>query len=176
MDPSHCTPPPVESPAEINRRKFFETLCFALGGVCAAILGLPLVGFVIAPLFGKVPEKWISVGKVTDFEIGKTVNVPIQDPSPLAWAGITSKSAAWLRRAGAEEFIAFSVNCTHLGCPVRWLPDAELFMCPCHGGVYYKNGAVAAGPPPRPLFQYEVRVEKGEVQIKSAAIPITTSV
>jgi menaquinol-cytochrome c reductase iron-sulfur subunit len=25
--------------------------------------------------------------------------------------------------------VAFSINCTHLGCPVRWLPDANLFMC-----------------------------------------------
>ena len=80
-----------------------------------------------------------------------------------------------LRRASVGEFIAFSVNCTHLGCPVRWLADAELFMCPCPGGVYYKDGSVAAGPPPRPLIRYEVRVVDDEVQIKSAAIPITTT-
>ena len=73
------------------------------------------------------------------------------------------------------EFIAFSAHCTHLGCPVRWLPDAQLFMCPCHGGVYYQDGAVAAGPPPMPLVRYEVRVENGEVRIKTAPIPITTT-
>jgi menaquinol-cytochrome c reductase iron-sulfur subunit len=61
-----------------------------------------------------------------------------------------------------------------MGCPVRWLGDAELFMCPCHGGVYYKDGTVAAGPPPEPLVRYEVRVAHGLVQIKSAPIPITT--
>ena len=59
---------------------------------------------------------------------------------------------------------------------MRWLGDAELFMCPCHGGVYYKDGTVAAGPPPHPLFRFEVRVENGEVKIKSAPIPITTTV
>ena len=176
MDPTQCPPPPVESPAEISRRKFFEALCFGIGGLCAAILGLPLVGFVLAPLFRKTPETWISVGKVADFEKGKTVNVVIQDPSPLAWAGITSKSGAWLRRTEEGAFIAFSVNCTHLGCPVRWLQDAELFMCPCHGGVYYEDGAVAAGPPPHPLYRYKVRVENGDVQIKSEAIPITTTI
>jgi menaquinol-cytochrome c reductase iron-sulfur subunit len=159
----------------MSRRRFFELLSIALGGVCAMILGIPLVGFIVAPLFRKVPQDWISLGKVDDFEVGKTVNVTFNDPSPLPWAGITSKSAAWLRRDTAEKFMAFSVNCTHLGCPVRWLPDAELFMCPCHGGVYYKDGAVAAGPPPRPLFQYEIAVENGEVKLKSAAIPITTA-
>jgi menaquinol-cytochrome c reductase iron-sulfur subunit len=61
-----------------------------------------------------------------------------------------------------------------MGCPVRWLPDAELFMCPCHGGVYYKDGTVAAGPPPKPLVRFEVRVANNRVEIKAAAIPITT--
>lgn len=139
------------------------------------IMAVPIVGFVVAPLFRKVPDEWIPVGKIDDFEIGKTVDVQIADPSPLPWAGITAKSAAWLRRESADEFIAFSVNCTHLGCPVRWLAEAELFMCPCHGGIYYKDGTVAAGPPPKPLYRFEVRVLNGSVQIKAAPVPITTT-
>jgi menaquinol-cytochrome c reductase iron-sulfur subunit len=157
------------------RRDFFVTLSVTLGGACAAILGVPLVGFVVAPLFGKARESWVSVGKIDDFKVGKTVNVPFPDPSPLPWAGITARGAAWLRRDSQDTFMAFSVNCTHMGCPVRWLQDAELFMCPCHGGVYYKDGTVAAGPPPKPLIRYEVRVRGGQVEIKAAAIPITTT-
>ena len=162
-------------PEEITRRRFFTTLSVSLGGLCATILGVPLVGFVVAPLFRKAPDTWIPVGKVDDFEIGKTINVSYPDPSPLPWAGITAKGAAWLRHETEGQFIAFSVNCTHMGCPVRWLQDAELFMCPCHGGVYYKDGTVAAGPPPKPLIRYQVRVANGQVQIKSAPIPITTT-
>jgi len=163
------------SPQSISRRTFFSNLSILLGGVCAAAMGIPVVGFVLSPLFERIAEKWIPAGKIDDFEIGKTVRVPFVDPSPLPWAGVTAKSAAWLRRVSANEFIAFSVNCTHLGCPIRWLPDAELFMCPCHGGVYYKDGSVAAGPPPKPLVRYEVRVLDGQVEIKSAPIPITTT-
>ena len=48
-------------------------------------------------------------------------------------------------------------------------------MCPCHGGVYYSDGKVAAGPPPLPLFRYEVRVTNGEVQMKQAIVPISTA-
>jgi len=159
----------------LSRRTFFAKLCIGLSGVCGLILGVPLVGFILAPLLRKVPEKWITLGPAGEFEVGKTVNVNFVDPSPLAWAGMTARSAAWLRRVSETEFIAFSVNCTHLGCPVRWLPDAELFMCPCHGGVYYKDGTVAAGPPPRPLIRYEVRVVNDQVQLKSQAIPIITT-
>jgi menaquinol-cytochrome c reductase iron-sulfur subunit len=166
---------PSETPQEITRRRFFEKLCISLGSLCAAIIGVPLVGFVVAPLFRKSSESWISVGKIDDFKIGATVNVPFSDPSPLPWAGITSRSAVWLRRDNSEQFTAFSVHCTHMGCPVRWLADPELFMCPCHGGVYYKDGTVAAGPPPHPLFRLQVRLNNGVVEIKSAAIPITTT-
>ena len=67
------------------------------------------------------------------------------------------------------------MHCTHLGCPVRWMPDAELFMCPCHGGVYYKDGTVAAGPPQAPLPRYNVRLKNNEVQIEAAPIPIQTA-
>jgi menaquinol-cytochrome c reductase iron-sulfur subunit len=107
------------------------------------------------------------------FKIGETTAVQYEDASPLPWAGVTARSAAWLRRESADTFIAFSINCTHLGCPVRWLPKANLFMCPCHGGVYYADGTVAAGPPPKPLPRYLVRVQNGDVQIQTAPIPIT---
>ena len=173
---SHAQPCRPVTPEELSRRRFFEKISIGLGALCTAILGVPLVGFVLAPLFRATPLPWVGVGKVTDFVVGKTVTVTFKDPSPLPWAGITANSAAWLRRESESEFIAFSVNCTHLGCPIRWLPDAELFMCPCHGGVYYKDGTVAAGPPPRPLFRFETRIKDGIVEIKSAPIPITTSV
>jgi quinol---cytochrome c reductase iron-sulfur subunit, bacillus type len=171
----HPLPERPLMPEQITRRRFLEKLCIGLSAVCAAILGIPLVGFVVAPIFRKTTGKWISVGKITDFEIGKTVSVTVTDPSPLPWAGITAKSALWLRRINDAEFIGFSVNCTHLGCPVRWLPDADLFMCPCHGGVYYSDGTVAAGPPPKPLIRYDVRTANGQVQIKTMATPITTT-
>lgn len=159
----------------VSRRQFLTRLSLGLGGACAAVIGIPAAGFVVAPLFRKAPDQWRTVGHAADFAIGKTVNVTFEDPSPLPWAGVTAKAGAWLRRAEGDRFTAFSVHCTHLGCPVRWMPDANLFMCPCHGGVYYQDGSVAAGPPPRPLFQYDVRVLAGNVQVKATAIPITTT-
>jgi menaquinol-cytochrome c reductase iron-sulfur subunit len=167
--------PLTDTPEEISRRRFFEKLSIALVGLCTAIVGLPLIGFIVAPLFRKVPEKWVKIGNLDDFQIGKTVAVTVIDPSPLPWAGVTAKSGVWLRRVSEDSFIAFSANCTHLGCPVRWLAGAELFMCPCHGGVYYSDGNVAAGPPPHALYRYDVRVQNGEVQMKQAIVPISTA-
>lgn len=177
--PEHSTPsgasPPRQAVAVISRRRFLNRLSLTLAGACAVMVGLPVVGFITAPIFRKVAGAWRDVGAIGEFAVGETVSVTFEDPSPLPWAGVTAKAAAWLRREEGENFTAFSAHCTHLGCPVRWMPGANLFLCPCHGGVYYADGSVAAGPPPHPLFRYDVRVVEGAVQIKATAIPITTS-
>lgn len=161
-----------ESPAETSRRRFLSLLSITAGAITATIVAIPAVAFLLG--LRKVPHVWRTVGKLEDFQVGGTVEVAFLDPSPVPWSGITARTAAWLRREENEQFIAFSVNCTHLGCPVRWLSDANLFMCPCHGGVFYANGTVASGPPPKALTQYPVRVENGLVQILTSPIPITT--
>ena len=61
---SHPQPCRPATPEELSRRRFFEKLSIGLGALCTAILGVPLVGFVLAPLFRATPVKWISVGKV----------------------------------------------------------------------------------------------------------------
>jgi menaquinol-cytochrome c reductase iron-sulfur subunit len=54
---------------------------------------------------------------------------------------------------------------------VRWFPQSELFMCPCHGGVYYSDGSRAAGPPPRGLFEYPWKVQNGKLLIDGGQMP-----
>jgi menaquinol-cytochrome c reductase iron-sulfur subunit len=156
-----------------RRRKFLALVSVALGFIGAALIAVPVLGFLLAPLFQKIERRWRGVGTVASFQKGQTVEVRFEDASPVAWAGVTGQTAAWLRCEPDGRFIAFAVNCTHLGCPVRWLESAELFMCPCHGGVYYKDGTVAAGPPPQPLIQYPVRVQNGTVEILTGPTPIT---
>lgn len=155
-----------------ERRRFMGRLSIALSAVAAAIVGIPVVGFILGPLIVADKDVWRAVGGVDSFKAGETVSVSFLDPSPMAWAGVSAMTAAWLRRLESGGFVAFSVNCAHLGCPVRWLATADLFMCPCHGGVYYADGSVAAGPPPRGLFKYPVRVRDGQVEILASAVPI----
>ncbi len=164
----------TESKKMINRRGFIVKLLSAFSTLIALLISIPVIGALIAPVIRNPRQQWRAVGKVDDFSIGKTVLVKFKDASPLPWAGVTDQTASWLRRAGDKEFIAFSVNCAHLGCPVRWIQDAELFLCPCHGGVYNKDGSYAAGPPPHGLEKYPVRIRNNKVEIQTSPIPITT--
>ncbi len=163
----------AESPEMLGRRRFLNWLCIGLGAAGAAAVGVPVVGFLIRPLFVKKPGEWRPVGKVDDFMVGTTNLVKYTDNSSVPWTGVSGNTGAWLRRNGPQDFVAFSIHCSHLGCPVRWLADANLFMCPCHGGVYYKDGTVAAGPPPQPLTTYPVRTNNGQVEILTSPIPVT---
>ncbi len=164
-------PPLAGPPTGTKRRAFLNRLSLGLGSITAAIMGLPSLIYLLG--LRQAPSEWRTVGRLEDFKRETTVSVSFMDPSPLPWAGVTARTAAWLRRTGPMEFVAFSINCTHLGCPVRWLPEADLFMCPCHGGVFYKDGRVASGPPPRPLTRYPVRVREGLVEILASPLPIT---
>ncbi len=157
--------------AELSRRRFLMGVSIAAGSIASLVVAVPSITFLMG--LRKAPQIWRSVGSVDAFFVGTTVKVAFLDPSPLPWAGVTARTAAWLRRSGGQEFTAFSIHCTHLGCPLRWLDEADLFMCPCHGGVFYMDGRVASGPPPRPLTRYPVRVREGSVEILTSPIPIT---
>lgn len=162
----------TRGPADLSRRSLLSKIATLAGSVAAAIVAVPSIAFLLG--LRKAPQIWRQVGKVSDFQVGQTVEVSFSDASSLPWAGVTAQTAAWLRRESADQFLAFSINCTHLGCPVRWLPDAGLFMCPCHGGVFYSDGSVASGPPPKPMVTYPVRVNQGAVEILASPLPITT--
>ena len=156
----------------LSRRAFLNRLSLILSGLIGLVLSVPILAYLLTPLIRRAPEVWQDVGSVDQFQVGATVPVAIDDPSPLAWAGQTAKTSVWLRRNSQDAFTAFAVNCTHLACPVSWQPAAELFLCPCHGGVFYGDGRVAAGPPPRPLPRYDVQVQDGRVQILTRPVPI----
>jgi menaquinol-cytochrome c reductase iron-sulfur subunit len=170
--PAEMGTPGQTTPTDPARRRLMIATVGACAGAIALAVGVPAVGMFIGPMLESEPQEWRPVGPVNQFRVGQTVQVTFENLSPVPWSGVTAMAAAWLRRESQTEFIAFSVNCTHLGCPVRWEQDASMFLCPCHGGVYYADGSVAAGPPPRALNRYPVRVNNGQVEVQTSPLPI----
>ena len=155
----------------LTRRQFLGRLSTLLIAAAAAVVSVPILAYLISPLF-RFQVFWRDLGPVDQYTIGKTVEVNFEEPSPLPWAGTLATTAAWIRRVDEMRFLAFAVTCTHLGCPVSWQEGAKLFFCPCHGGAYYADGQVAAGPPPRPLFTYQTRIQNGRLQLLTRPLPI----
>jgi Rieske Fe-S protein len=74
------------------------------------------------------------------------------------------------RKEIMNKLNVLSNSCAHLGCPVRWMSDKQLYLCPCHGGLYDINGGWVGGPPPRGMYRYteaEVR-EDGKLYVRHA--------
>jgi Rieske Fe-S protein len=70
-----------------------------------------------------------------------------------------------LVRTPSGDLRAFSAVCTHLSCTVQYRADLSHIWCACHNGHYDLNGVNIAGPPPRPLEEYEVNVRGGEIVV-----------
>lgn len=156
----------------LDRRRWMQWLGVALGGLAAAGAFLtPLVGYFLAPILKPKTDEWLDLGPVSEFPEGQTRLVTFVSPNRAPWDGMTAQTAAYVRRDAEDQFTVFAVNCAHLGCPVNWFPESGLFLCPCHGGVYYANGDHASGPPPRGLFQYPWRVEKDRLQARVGHLP-----
>ena len=83
------------------------------------------------------------------------------------WYETTAQAVVFLDREG-EGYRALSAVCQHLGCRVRWDAPRKQFRCPCHGGVYDRDGHVVSGPPPRPLERLPVRVnpQTSEIEVE----------
>jgi Rieske Fe-S protein len=156
-----------------SRRGALMELGILCNGLVAAVLAVPVVRFLLSSVT-RAREgypSWVSLGPASRFPEGETRLATFRNPYGIPADGKTADTACWVRHAGGNQFQVFAVNCAHLGCPVRWFPQSGLFLCPCHGGAYYRDGARAAGPPERGLFEYPYKIENGLVMIQAGELP-----
>jgi menaquinol-cytochrome c reductase iron-sulfur subunit len=154
-----------------SRRNLLFKVGAGLNGIAAAFIGVPLLGFVLSTFKRESTETWISLGPMESFPRGETRLAAYRNPVNKPWDGDTAEVPCWVRRIDQESFQVFAINCTHLGCPVRWFQASRLFLCPCHGGAFYEDGSHASGPPPRGLFEYRHKVESGELKVLGGHLP-----
>jgi len=160
----------MTQPSIPTRRSFFQWVTYGMGALAATVTAVPLVGYFLGPLRKKDPI-WVTLGPVTKFPPGETRLETFDNPIRQPWDGMTAFTGVHVRSLGDGQFLVFAMNCTHLGCPVTWFPQSGLFMCPCHGGVYYENGDHASGPPPRGLYHCVWRVVDGKLEIQAPHLP-----
>ena len=155
-----------------SRRSFLMNVGILLNAVVGLAIATPVVGYVLGPVLRRKDYlQWISLGEASGFTPGETRLVSYTNPFANSWDGETAKIPAYVRCTDPGNFTVFAINCAHLGCPVRWFSESQLFMCPCHGGVYYADGSRASGPPERGLFTYEAKVDGGKLMINAGQMP-----
>ncbi|HKF48694.1 MAG TPA: Rieske 2Fe-2S domain-containing protein [Terracidiphilus sp.] len=156
----------------VTRRTFLMNVGIALNAIVGLAIATPVVAYLLGPMLRRKEYRdWVALGNASDFRPGETKLVTYRNPFSDAWDGETANVPAYVRCSAPGEFTVFAINCAHLGCPVRWFAESQLFMCPCHGGVYYADGSRASGPPERGLFTYELKVEGGRLYIRAGQLP-----
>ena len=160
------------TPAGVSRRGLLFAFGVALNVVTATLLAIPIIGYVFSSFRRRVAsQSWIMLGALETFPENQTRLATYRNPYTRPWDGKTADIPCWVRRVTGEQFQVFAINCTHLGCPVRWFQESHLFMCPCHGGACYEDGTHASGPPPRGLYEYEYKIEQGQLWVRGGQLP-----
>jgi len=168
QEPAKPDPPGYFPGESMTRRRAFTVASQAIGGVAAAAVALPAIGFAIAPIFHRGKERWEAVGRVDDFSADTYKQVVFTLVPGIGEAG---KTTAFVRRGTKQlqedpnVYIAISSRCAHVGCPVRFVQASGNFICPCHGGVYDFEGKRIGGPPVRPLDRFQTRIRGGNVEV-----------
>ncbi|MEE2663431.1 MAG: Rieske 2Fe-2S domain-containing protein [Myxococcota bacterium] len=169
-DHEHGALPPAVPPT--TRRSFLFRLGIVLNAIAASLLAVPLLGYIASAIFErKARQAWIPLGDIEQFPAHETRLASYRNPFTTPWDGVTADIPCWVRHEEGGAFQVFAINCAHLGCPVRWFAESRLFMCPCHGGVYYEDGSVASGPPPRGLYEYEYRIKNRRLEVRGGRTP-----
>jgi menaquinol-cytochrome c reductase iron-sulfur subunit len=168
QDPEQVKPAGYFEGETMTRRTAFGLGGQAFGIVAVSAVALPTIGFALAPIFDNPEEVWEGVGPPDDYtsDTYRQAVITIVDG-----VGDSGKTTVYIRRGSTDldedpaSFIAISTRCAHLGCPVRFVPAAGNFICPCHGGVYDFEGQVIGGPPVRPLDRFQTRVTAGTLEV-----------
>lgn len=139
-----------DDPDFVTRTKFLSGVAIAGGAVLTAAILVPLVGFAVTDAVKSPAQEWVDVGALSSFPEGQTTSIAVSQPT-------FSDARVFIRNKNGQ-IIAIWNRCSHLGCPVEYSQGGDSFVCPCHGSAFNSLGLRTAGPAPRPLDRFNVKV------------------
>jgi len=148
-----------------TRRNFYSTAINGLGSLIATALALPAALYLFVGARAEKRAGFVEAAKLDDLQIGKPREVTFERTIVDGWRTSREKTIAWVVRTDAKSVVAYSPQCTHLGCAYHFEESQNQFVCPCHDSLFSIDGKVLGGPAPRPLDRYNVRVDRGKLLI-----------
>ena len=161
---------PLDSIEPVSRRNFYVGAVYAIWAVISIGLGVPALGYLFLPPKPKQEPDWTDIGDITRLSSGVPVEMVFRQNRVDGWKTINEKSSAWVVKQADRSILAFSPQCTHLGCAYHWDETQRNFVCPCHNSAFGPDGTVIVGPAPRPLDRYPTRVEGTRLYIEPVPI------
>ena len=144
----------LEHPQTATRRGLFWAGWLSFLGL-VAMWSVAVIRYVF-PKVTYEPSSIFKAGKPEDYAVGTVTLLGVRK--------------VWIVRE-EEGFYALIAVCTHLSCQPLWLEEDQVFRCPCHGGMFYKNGVNFAGPPPKPLERAHISLaDDGRLLVDKANI------
>ncbi len=150
---------------EDRRSALAKLVTAGMGVITTALAGL--VGLVASPRLKSEPRRWRAAISTLEMPADGPATAVLADRHADGWYVTRKQSIVFIDREG-NGYRALSAICSHLGCRVNWNAADKQFKCPCHGGVYDRDGNVVSGPPPAPLARYAVRVnpQTSEIEVE----------
>jgi Rieske Fe-S protein len=150
----------------ISRRHFCAGACRAASGAALATVLSGCSGGDSSPTAPS--SRAVTLGAITGRYTGSGVEVTIAG-SALANVGgavlVNSVAGVFLMaRTGDATFTAIDATCSHEACTVTDA-DGSVYVCPCHGSRYDRNGRVLGGPATASLRQFPTSEAGGVVTI-----------
>jgi menaquinol-cytochrome c reductase iron-sulfur subunit len=156
----------MSSSHQVNRRDFVRVVTAFLGTVMGVVIGLPAIGYILAPALKKqASEAWIPAGPLENYAVGEPALFNFTRSKINGWEKTTNSYGVYIVRGEGDSILALSNVCTHLSCRVSWKAEENMYVCPCHAGYFDIEGGIIDGPQPRPLDAYETKVEEGTLFI-----------
>ena len=141
-----------------DRRKFHVSLIYAMWAVITGALSLPAAIYLLVPPRSKKKSSWIEAGDISQLKPNVPEEFVFRRDRLDGWKLTTEKSTAWVIKQADSKVIAFTPQCTHLGCAYSYDDKNNEFLCPCHTSTFGLDGKVLTGPAPRALDRYETKI------------------
>ena len=152
--------------ADASRRHFLGSLTSGILSVIGGILAFLGGGAVLSSTVRR-QEEWLAVSALHDLPDNEPTPVTLSVMRMDGYRQALEQRTIFLVKTGESEVAALNATCTHLGCLVAWDKDGQVFKCPCHGGIYDRNGTVQDGPPPEPLAKVATMVDGDRVLVQA---------
>jgi cytochrome b6-f complex iron-sulfur subunit len=126
------------------------------------ILGVSVTGLTGSILYPVI--RFMSPPEVPESTANEVEAGPANDPALLDRGFKIVRFGAEpviLIRLAEGNYRAFAATCTHLDCIVEYQRDKNRIWCNCHNGEFDLTGRNVAGPPPRPLAEFQVNLVAG---------------